>query len=127
MPYELKYNSTLRIIEIVHTGVLSAQDIRKSTAEAIALQWEYGAYAVLVDSIDLESVEHLTDVYDLPRHYEKAGVSHLTHIAVVLPRLRETRVISRFYDNVCNNRGWRVQPFETRDKAVAWLTASESS
>ncbi len=88
---------------------------------------QHGVHAVLIDATDLESVASITDVYDLPRQYDNSGGSRSTRIALVSPRLPAAEKVTQFYDNVCNNRGWRVQPFDTRDEAVEWLTSNESS
>lgn len=127
MPYAFNYNSTSRIIELVHSGNLSGEDLRKSTDEGILLQKEHGAYAVLIDATDLESVATVTGVYDLPRQYDEGGFKKETRIALVWPRLPAAKEAAQFYDNVCSNRGWTVQPFDTRDEAVAWLMSNESS
>ena len=127
MPYDLKYNSTSRIIELVHTGILSGEDLRKSTEEGILLQKEHGVHAVLIDTSDLESAPAVTEVYDLPRQYDEGGFSKLTRLALVWPKLPAAKKVAEFYDNVCNNRGWTVRPFDTRDEAVAWLMSNESS
>ena len=127
MPYDLKYNGNLRIIELVHTGILSGKDLQKCTEEGIALQMEHGVYAILIDTIDLESVANIADLYYLPRQYDEGKASRSTRIALVTPRDPAAQGFTQFYDNVCNNRGWRVQPFDTRDEAVEWLTSNESS
>lgn len=121
MSYDLKYNSDFRIIEIVLAGLLSAKDVRKCTEEALVLQKELGVYACLIDAIDLVSISSITDLYDLPDQYQDGGLSRLIRIAWVSPKLPAAREAMQFYDNVCNNRGWTVQPFETRDEAVEWL------
>ena len=127
MPYDLKYNSTLQIIEIVHTVILSARDIQESTDEGILSQREHGSNAILIDATDLESVASITDVFDLPGQYDDGELSRSTRFAVVRPKLRAARGLAQFYDNVCNNRGWRVNQFDTRDEAVEWLTSNDSS
>ena len=127
MPYDLKYNSTLQIIEIVHVGILSGKDILESTDEGILLQTEHGSNAILIDATGLETVASITDVFDLPRQYDDGAVSRATRFAVVRPKRQVAREMAQFYDNVCNNRGWRVKQFDTRDEAVEWLTSYGSS
>ena len=127
MPYDLKYNTALRAIELVYTGDLSGEDLRKSTDEGIILQNEHDVYAMLIDAFDLASAPSVTDIFDLPRQYEESGFNKVNRLALVWPRVPAAKSVAQFYDDVCNNRGWRVQPFETRDEAVAWLTSNESS
>ena len=126
MPSDLKFNSTLRIIEIVHTGVVSRDDLRRSTNEVIALQQEHSVDGVLIDATELESIS-ITDLSDLPSQYNEGGASRSCPVALVKPLAPETHRLAQFYDNVCNYRGWSVQQFESRDEAVVWLTSDQSS
>ena len=125
MPSDVTYNSKLRIIEIVHSGTLTVQNLEKSTSEAMALHKELGVNAVLIDTSNLESVESLIEFYDLPRQYEEGGASRAVRIALVMPETSAAREAAKFYDNVCNNRGWQVLPFEMLDDAIEWLMAKE--
>ena len=127
MPYDIKYNSALVAIELVLTGILSGEDLRRCTDEGINLEKKHDVYAMLINAIDLESAPPVTEVYDLPRQYDEGGFSRSNRLALVWPKFPEAKEVAQFYDNVCTNRGWRVQPFDTRDEAVAWLTSNESS
>jgi hypothetical protein len=127
MPYDIKYNSALLAVELVFTGTLSGEDLRKCTDEGINLEKEHGVYAMLIDALDLEQPPSVTDVYDLPQQYDEGGFSKSNRLAFVRPRSPAANEVAQFYEDVCVNRGWRVQPFGTRDEAVAWLTSSESS
>ncbi len=121
MPYELKINDESLYIENIVSGSLSRSDLEKNTAEATALQKNHGIYSVLINALDLESVESVTDVYELPKQYVDHGVSRSSRIAMVMPKLESARKISRFYENVCINRGWTVRSFETKGEAERWL------
>ena len=127
MPYDLRYNDALRAIELVFNGILSAEDLRKCTSEGIDLQNERHVYAVLINALDLESAPSIMEVYDLPRQYEERGFRKANRLALVWPKVPAARHIAVFYDTVCNNRGWKVQPFDARDEAVAWLTSNGPS
>ena len=120
MPIDLRFNEQLHIIEIVHTGIISGDDLRKHTDDAIALQQKHVVEKVLVDTSELEAMEILS-MYDLPRQYEDGGAIRSVRIALVKPRLKTVQKMATFYDDVCNNRGWTVQQFESRDEAVLWL------
>ena len=127
MPSDVKHNRNFQIIEITHTGILTVQNLEKTTSEAMALHKELGVNAVLIDTSNLESVENLMDLYDLPQQYDDGGASRAVRIALVMPETSAAREAGQFYDDVCNNRGWVVRPFETRDEATEWLTAKESA
>ena len=125
MPSDVTYNSEFQIIEIMHTGTLTVQNLEKTTSEAMALHKELGVNAVLIDTSNLESVESLTDFYDLPKQYEEGGASRAIRIALVMPETSAAREAAKFYENVCINRGWAVLPFERRDEAIEWLMANK--
>ena len=125
MPSDVTYNSKLQIIEIMHSGTLTVQNIEKTTSEAMALHKELGVNAVLIDTSNLKSVESLTELYDLPRQYDEGGVSRAIRIALVMPETSAARDAGKFYDNVCHNNGWEVRPFERLDEANEWLMASK--
>ena len=125
MPSDVTYNSKLQIIEIIHSGTLSVQNIEKTTFEAMALHKELGVNAVLIDTSNLKSVESLTELYDLPRQYDEGGVSRAIRIALVMPETSAARDAMKFYDNVCHNNGWEVRPFERLSEANEWLVAGK--
>ena len=128
MPITIEYNDAMRIIEIVHLGILSGQEMRDSTTEAIILSKKHGVNNFLMDSTDAEGVESIVDIFELPeKQYFEEGVSRLSRAALVLPKSPDARQYSEFYKTVCTNRGWIVQLFETRVEAVDWLTSSYSS
>ena len=122
MPYEVKFDNNLGIIESTVTGVLSGDEICSCTDEMIDLSVRHGVGAFLIGALELTSVSSALDVYDIPGRYQEGGLSRSSRFALVLPELRSVREIATFYDNVCNNRGWSVRPFETRHEAIAWLT-----
>lgn len=127
MPYEVTWDGNLGIIDSTVTGVLSGDEIRSCTDEIIDLSVRRGVAKILIDALKATSVSSFEDVYDIPGRYQEGGLSRSSRLALVLPELRSVREIAKFYDNVCNNRGWLVQPFATRDEAVAWLTNDELS
>lgn len=127
MPSDVKYNGTLRVIEVVHTGVVSEDDLRECTAKSIAIHLERGVNEVLIDALELQSFANFIDVYDRPQQYESEGVSRSTHIAIVSPKSAKGQEFIQFYDDICYNRGWTVKQFKTRDDAAKWLALNGSS
>ena len=125
MPSDVKYNSESQIIEVVHTGTVTPQNIVEVTSDAITLHKELGVNIFLIDASNLESVESVVDLYDLPDQYDDSGLSRAARIALVMPETTAAREAAKFYDNVCNNRGWEVRSFEKLGEANEWLTANE--
>ena len=126
MPSNVKLNTTPRIIQVAYSGFVSTDELETCAAKAIAIHLEKNVNEVLIDTTELESFANFFDVYDRPKHYAEANVSRSLRVAVVSPRSTRAQEFIRFYDNVCNNRGWTVKQFQSRDEAVEWLAVNES-
>jgi hypothetical protein len=128
MAYTLEYNSTLRIVELVYTGLYTSQESRESASKAIALGKEHGDADALVDATQAKLAVSIFDLFDLPnRQYVEEDMKHKIRVAVVPPRQPEDQEAARFYETACYNRGWQVRLFPNRDDAIEWLKGTESS
>ena len=127
MPTTIRHDTTLQIIEIVHTGVVSAVDLQRSTNEGIALNIEFSVNNVLIDVEHMEAVENFMDVYGLPDQYAEGGLSRNVRLAVVKPIKSDALKVAQFFEDVCINRGWMVRQVATRGAAIEWLTSIEPS
>ena len=124
MTWMLEYNDTLRIVDVVFTGVTSGRDLQEATTKSIMLGKEQGAVKFLVDAVDLELFAPLVDIIDLPdKQYVAEGLDRLSRVALVYPRSPKAKQAAHFYETVCINRGWSVKLFSKRDDAIEWLTA----
>jgi hypothetical protein len=128
MAYTLRFNPTLRIVELVFTGRYTAQVSRESTSKAIALGKEHGDVDALVDASKAELAVSLFDLLDLPaRQYDRESMNRRIRVAVVPPSLPNDLELAQFYETACLNRGWQVQLFPNRKDAIEWLTGTDSS
>lgn len=128
MAYTLKFNRTLKIVELVFSGRLTAQESREATSKAIALGKEYGDADALVDAMEVELDVSIIDLLDLPeRLYVEEEMNRRIRVAVVSPRLPKKQGDVRFYETSCLNRGWQVRLWPNRDDAIEWLTRADSS
>jgi hypothetical protein len=119
-------NSTLSIIEIVHTGLTTGQDLREAASEAISLSKEKGITRFLIDALDVELSASITDVFHLPAvQFEAEKVDRLSRIALVLPKLPKGKEAADFWETACINRGWLARTFAKSAEAIEWLTARE--
>lgn len=125
--YEVKMNETLPIIEIVHTGILSSENLQKATDDGVALHLESGVNCCLIDASEIEFVEAFVDLYELPDQYAEAGVSRRIRVAIVMPKEGTAREAAQFYDDLCHNQGWVTRPFDSREEAVKWLMSANTS
>ena len=126
MPSNVKLNTAPRIIQVAYSGFVSTDELEACAANAIAIHLEQNVNEVLIDTTELESFASLSDVFERPKHYEEANVSRSLRVAVVSPRSTKGQEFVQFYDNVCNNRGWTVKQFKSRDEALGWLTVNGS-
>ncbi|BBO78766.1 hypothetical protein DSCW_61830 [Desulfosarcina widdelii] len=99
MAYTLKFNRTLKIVELVFSGRLTAQESREATSKAIALGKEYGDADALVDAMEVELDVSIIDLLDLPeRLYVEEEMNRRIRVAVVSPRLPKKQGDVRFYE-----------------------------
>jgi hypothetical protein len=128
MTWTLEYNRTLRIVDLVFSGITSGRDLQEATTKCILLGKEQGAVQYLVDAEELELFAPLVDIIDLPdKQYVVEGLDRLSRVALVNPKSSKAKEAAYFYETVCINRGWNVRLFPKRDDAIEWLTASEFS
>ena len=127
MTWMLEYNNTLRIVDVVFTGVTSGRDLQEATTKCVMLGKEQGTVKFLVDAVGLELFAPLVDIIDLPdKQYVAEGLDRLSRVALVYPRSPKAKQAAHFYETVCINRGWSVKLFPKRDDAIEWLTATDS-
>ena len=128
MPWSYKYNPTLKIVEVVYSGEITARDLGESSSALIALEKEKGLNWFIIDATEMKLTASLIDVYDLPtKQYLEESADRFGRVAVLLPSCSKTREAVHFYETVCKNRGWMVQAFSNRQEAVDWLTYRHAS
>ena len=123
MPWRYDIDPDQQIVELTYTGDITKRDLSESVSECIALEENKGLNRFLVDTIEMLSVSSLMDVYDLPaKQYVEENADRLGRVALIPPKSSRAREAVRFYETVCQNRGWMVQVFEERHAATEWLT-----
>ncbi len=125
--WKVEYNSKLRIINLVFSGDVSGSDIREATTRTISLTHEHGINEILIDLAHMEQTGTVTEIYDLLEQYNEEDLNHASRLAIVVPILPDLEGVVQFYENVCVNRGWRVQSFLNRREAIRWLTRNTRS
>ena len=122
VPYSVKHDPLLGIVEVTFTGLLSGADLREATTECIALQKQTGATRFLVDLNGSELGASTLDIYDLPdKQYGEEDLDIHSRIAVILPTTGKTREAALFYEAACRNRGWHTKVLPDRQSAIEWL------
>ena len=123
MSWYVKYNQYIEIIEVVLFGYVTGEDLRKAALERIRLQEQFGKIHVLADASRIERlVAGVYEVHDLPAQlYDNAKATRAACLALLLPGPKDAREKANHYATACTNRGWHVQLFDNRLKAVEWL------
>jgi len=128
MPWRLEHNLDLQIVELTISGHVSGDELKKAAAARISLGQESGVDKYIINARHVDAPEATTpDVYDIPtKLYAEKNLSRASQIAVIAPLSSESRWITSFYEDICVNRGWRVQTFLDRNHAIDWLQEADS-
>ena len=121
MSITVKYNPELSVIESVLADNVTAEDLRMSEAQSIALAKETNSTRFLTDAAEATLKVSIPAVYGLPDFYEDQGLQRPVLIAVLAPTLQAGKGFVDFYETVCLNRGWTVKIFGERQEALNWL------
>lgn len=122
MPYTIKHNSSLGVIELTYSGLVTGADLKEATSECISLGKQTGATKFLVDEAGMELAASFVDLLKLPEvQYVNEEADRQGRVAVVLPASGKARDAVQFFEIACKNRGWFVQTFSDRQSAMDWL------
>lgn len=126
MPWNLEYHEDTQIVELVITGRVSSEELLEAASARIAFGEENRTDKYIINARHIDAPRSTTlAVYDIPtRIYDEKGLSRDSAIAVVAPIASESIWISSFYEDLCVNRGWRVETFLERSRAIEWLQDS---
>jgi len=123
MSWDLRIIEDLHIVKLTISGTVSGQELLDAAAARIDFGKEHDATRFIIDARDMDARESTTTaIHEIPtRIYAEKDFNRLCHIAVVTPINPESRWITQFYEDICVNRGWRVETFGDADDAISWL------
>ena len=123
MPWKLEYHEQSQIVELHIDGRADGNELQEAAAARIAFGREKGAERYIINVRHLQAPRSTTTaMFEIPtRLYEDEGLSRSSTIAVIAPIDVESQWATNFFEDICVNRGWRVQTFLHRDRAVDWL------
>jgi hypothetical protein len=123
MPYDLKYNAELGIIEGRVEGEFTAQNIRDWSIAAAQLAEEQACDLYLHDFRQGRVKLSTLEIHQLPEILAEIFTAHGMDIHRVKRALVVNRDIEdyRFFENVASNRGQPVRVFTDIDEATRWL------
>ena len=123
MSWTVTHIEALGIVEVKLSGVVTGDGLRESTTEGIKIAGKFRLKRGLIDASEQTRTGSMADLIEIPQQYSDQGLSRKTFIALVLPVKEELHGIADFYETVCVNRGWQVQTFTARDRAIGWLAS----
>jgi hypothetical protein len=121
MSWTVEYAPKMGRVVVSASGEMRDEDARAQTAEAVCLLKQYRATGILVDYSSAQLEVSLARLYWLPDYAAELGAPWDAGVAVVLPRTGYRLESYQFFQLVCNNAGYHVKLFETREAAEAWL------
>jgi hypothetical protein len=121
MPFTVKYNTELSIIESVLVDQVSNKELLKHEAQCIALAKENESTRIITDAKQATLEMSVIDLYSLPEFYGDQDLQRSVRIAVLPPTSEAGKDLVDFYETVSLNRGWTVGVFEERQEALDWL------
>jgi len=124
MSWDVVHDPTINVVVVIYTGRTTGDDLRDATSAAILLGKEKGTTKFLVDATALEITASIFDIYELPTKQYEEGAERTSRIAVIRPVAPDALDAAKFYEMVCQNRGWFAKLFAGRQSAVSWLISS---
>jgi hypothetical protein len=105
MPYTIKHDPEIDIINLKFTGEIDREDISQATSECLALQKKTRVLRFLVELNGWEVFASFVDIYKLAYEQYVAEAAHrLSRIAVVLPTTPSGQAAANFYETVNRQR-----------------------
>jgi len=108
--------------DIVLLKTSGSYDLTKEldTVREIASKFkEYDCNRCLIDYRKTNIIAETADIYDRPEVYTTLGYEKSIQVAIVV---EELNAAVRFYETVCQNRGWCVRAFDDYNAGIDWLS-----
>jgi hypothetical protein len=128
MSWNVEYDSELGIVSGRYVGHVTNDDFREATAKAIALGRANNTNRFLIDDSQYEGGATVFGLYELPNLHEELEADRKSRGALILPSSGSSaEKDARFYETVCQNRGWLIRVFSERQEAINWLLGDKLS
>ncbi|HVM50782.1 MAG TPA: hypothetical protein VMU04_22330 [Candidatus Acidoferrum sp.] len=124
MPHKVQYDAAQEIIVLTYSGHVTIEEVREATVEAIAIQKQGLTNCVLIDPSDMTAWPSPVEMYYLVESYRELEVPAGTRLAALRPKLSDESNLTRFYETVCQNRGYNAVAFDNREDAERWLRSA---
>ena len=121
MAWTVELDSDNGFIHTIYSGIVTKDDILDSMNETLKMISGKGPQKFLTEWIDAKSSLSTVQIHFIPNEWEDAGVSKKSVLALVVQEDAKSLKDAKFYENSCQNRGWRVCVFTQKKDAVEWL------
>jgi len=111
------------IIEVTHSGKVTAQDLRASAKEALGLARDMDAFHLLTDCTDLTDAPDDIALLALGDTLRTVSAGMDFRQALLWPTDAEARLAVDFWQTAETDFGAKAKVFSHRDAAIEWLTA----
>jgi len=122
MAFSIDYDQERDVVICRFTGVFGLQEADTYAMMMSTALAEHDCKRILLDGRDGRVGLSTVDLYDLPSRLESHGVDRTWKRALVVDKQTDE---FRFYEDVSNNRGFRVKVFQDPDEALKWLTEED--
>jgi hypothetical protein len=109
------------IIEVTHTGEITASDLRTSGSEALAIARDQDIWHLITDCSGATKVPGAIDMLNLIGLVDQVELDKGFRQALIWPDDAETRLGFDFWRTTETNHGLHARAFGDRDSAIAWL------
>ncbi len=121
MPWNLKFDEHLALIDAELSGTLTPQELDEFATRGIAAARAHGTRLFLTDCARLTGGHSVFDLFSLAERLSKLGLPRGSREALIMPTASDAGFDAEFWQNACSNRGFEVRGFATREAALAWL------
>lgn len=125
MPIDVKVIRAKDFIKATPNGELDFEASTRLLLQVASVASALSDYAVLLDTRNAESKLSATDLYYLALELQKhSDTFFLRKTAIICPQKRFDK--AEFFALCAENRGFQVSAFTLFERAMEWLTASNS-
>lgn len=122
MPHQFIEAVDLPYVEIIHDGRITKDDIKNCRQKIQTIINSGDPIYVLCDLFKAEFKATIADMYYGPESFTNMKLSKSSRIAILLTENHISWREIKFLETVSTNRGWRLQIFTDKEKAIDWLT-----
>ena len=122
MSIKIKYSESSSFMEVTYTGTIRSNEFYDAFFVLNLLMNKKGINMYLADCLKLKSGYYIPDMIELINTMNEIKEIRTMKGAIIQPLDSAAVKDVKFFEDACVNRGFNVKIFDTREKAVSWLT-----